>query len=558
VNDRFLWRNTKRQVDVISVKTIINRIFLLEQNMYFYTKNMRTFLFFIFFGSFLGLQAQDKYWVYLVDKDTVGFNPYRFFDEKAIERRNIMGLSLYDFSDIPVDKSYVEALRSFSDTVLYASRWFNAVCLKADNDQIEAIRALPFVVSVELATSGYFILASQNEIDSENNYIDSLLLFKQLDIMQGSLFRDNGFTGKGIRIAIFDGGFPNVDVLPCFSYIRDNKRIIKTWDFARNKENVYDYNSHGTIVMCCIAGINDDGTPFGLATDAEFLLARTEVNPEPFSEEENWVAALEWADQNGADIVNSSLGYTNNRYFPFDMDGKTSFVTRGANMAVSKGILVVNAAGNDGDSKWRIIGAPADADSILSVGGVDPFSEYHINFSSFGPTADGRLKPDVCAAGEAFAYGKNKTGVHYGTSFASPLTAGFAACAMQASPEVKGYEMLLKMRESGHLYPYYDYAHGYGIPQASFFAGHKPEFIDTEIQIDNNSGMLTVWVQPIDSTGGRNNLCYIHCSDGDGKLLWYKVFKVYDNTVFEESIPDFEKGTILRVHYRGITKTYSF
>jgi len=511
---------------------------------------------FICLLTFLG-DAQNKYWVFLSDKDTAGYDPYSFFDSKAIERRIINDIPVWDYSDVPVNQKYVKTLVSISDSVSFASRWFNAVCLYATENQIDNIRALPFVTKIEQAGAGHFVAAGETP---ETVVINSApgLQSNQLKLMQASLFREAGITGKGVRIAIFDGGFPNVDVLPCFKHLRDNNRIIKTWDFTRNKENVYGFSSHGTTVMCCIAGIDTAGDPFGMATDAEFLLARTEVNAEPYSEEENWVAALEWADQNGADIVNSSLGYTFHRYFPYEMDGQTSFVTRGANMAASKGILVVNAAGNDGDSKWKYVGAPADADSILSVGGVDPYLAYHISFSSFGPTADGRLKPNVCAAGQVYAFGAKNPGVHFGTSFASPLTAGFAACAMQAKPGVKAYDMFLEIQKSGHLYPYYDYAHGYGIPQASYFLDTeaKESLAEIEISITDTAVIVSVAVDPTDTT--ENNYCYVHCSNASGYLSWYKVMTVSDFEVLRISKSDFKTGDILRVHFDGKDETYTF
>jgi len=396
--------------------------------------------------------------------------------------------------------------------------------------------------------NGYFVVA---EADTVFEGGDTWLQEKQLSIMQGDLFRQAGITGKGVRIAIFDGGFPNVDVLPCFKQVRDNNRIIKTWDFTRKKENVYGFSSHGTSVMCCIAGVDTSGKPFGLATDAEFLLARTEVNSEPFSEEENWIAALEWADQNGADIVNSSLGYTFNRYFPYQMDGKTSFVSRGAAKAASKGILVVNAAGNEGDKEnWKIIGAPADADSILSVGGVDPENGLHISFSSYGPTVDGRLKPNVCAAGKAYAYGRKSPGVIYGTSFASPITAGFAACAKQTRPGIKAMDLLQEIQLSGHLYPYFDYAHGYGIPQASYFTetGTDTVAVDFKLLVDSNRVGIEIFQNPT----AELDYLYVQCWNADGKMDWYKVWSVDSPKI---DIGFFKKGQTLKLHYRNQTES---
>lgn len=507
-----------------------------------------------FFCSFQ-LNAQSKYWIFLNEKDTTGFNPHRFFDPKAIERRERNGLPLNDYSDVPVAQKYIDGLESVSSGVTYASRWFNAVCLFASDEQLAIILTLPFVDHAEAVVPGHFVVA---ETDTLEAVADSWLREKQLEIMQGDMFQHAGINGKGVRIAIFDGGFPGVDVLPCFNHVRDSGRIIKTWDFTRGKENVYGFNSHGTTVMCCIAGIDSLGKPFGLATGAEFLLARTEVNAEPFSEEENWVAALEWADQNGADIINSSLGYTYHRYFPFQMDGKTSFVTRGADMAASKGILVVNAAGNDGDNSWKIVGAPADAEGVLSVGGVDPYSAIHIGFGSMGPTADGRLKPNVSAAAQVFAYGKNRPGMHYGTSFASPLTAGFAACVLQLQPELTTIELFGTMQKCSHLYPYYDYMHGYGIPQASWFFESTSDTTSTQINIVERKGMIEVNVSPVTDRVDGFGYCYIHLSDDQGQLVWYKVLRVEQEKVFEALKVGFSQGEILRVHYLNQTKEYSF
>jgi len=500
--------------------------------------------------SFCGV-AQNKYWVYLTDKDTVGYNPYSFLDQKAIDRRIQNDIPVFDISDVPVNQIYVNTLSEMSDSIAFASRWFNAVCLYADNQQINKISVLPFVREIEQAASGFFTVAETDTLPLSD---DSWLQEKQLSLMQGELFHQAGITGKGIRVAIFDGGFPNVDVLPCFKHIRDNNRIIKTWDFTRNKENVYGFSSHGTTVMCCIAGIDTTGRPFGLATDAEFLLARTEVNAEPFSEEENWIAALEWADQNGADVVNSSLGYTFNRYFPYQMDGKTSFVSRGAAKAASKGILVVNAAGNEGEKEnWKIIGAPADADSILSVGGVDPENGIHISFSSYGPTADGRLNPNVCASGKVWAYGKKTPGAKYGTSFASPLTAGFVACAMQAKPGVKAMDMLFEIQKSGHLYPYFDYAHGYGVPQASYFTSGLSTAIsaDFKLQVDGKTAIAIITQKP---TSGLDYL-YLQCWNESGKMEWYKVLSVNEEKI---DLGVFTAGQIIKVHYRNQTESMTF
>ena len=229
------------------------------------------------------------------------------------------------------------------------------------------------------------------------------MLEAQITSLEGHLF-DSLYTGKGIRICIIDAGFPEVDESQLFEHIRNNNRIIKTWDFKKNKPDVYRYNSHGTSVLSCIAGVYN-GKKVGMATDAEFLLARTErVTYEGIAEEEDWLEAVEWADKNGADIINSSLGYTKAAHFLEDMDGNTTIISRAANLAARKGILVVNAAGNEGRSEWKYVAAPGDADSALTVGGINPWTGLHTSFSSYGPNARHHLKPNVSAFGHALGY----------------------------------------------------------------------------------------------------------------------------------------------------------
>ncbi|MFH0895050.1 MAG: S8 family serine peptidase, partial [Bacteroidota bacterium] len=358
--------------------------------------------------------AQNKYWVFFTDKKDVAFDPYSYFDKKAIQRRERCHLPLFDSTDMPVKDQYIQAVQNLSDSVGYSTRWFNAVVAWMQPDQKMKVESLPFVSSVE-QMDGVSNVCSVQSWDTTLNSWQSQILNRQTESMQASLFKQKGIDGKGVRIAIFDAGFPTVDVNPAFEKIRNEGRILNTWDFVHNKKFVYAYNAHGTNTFSCIAGMIGD-KQIGLATGAEFILARTERSGEPYSEEQNWLAAVEWADKNGADIVNSSLGYTYHRYFPWDMDGKKSLVTRAGNLAARKGILIVNAAGNDGDNQWHVMGAPADADSVLTVGGIDPNGEYHTDFSSYGPTADLRMKPNVCAYGHVIASGKNGLNKTQGTS----------------------------------------------------------------------------------------------------------------------------------------------
>lgn len=444
------------------------------------------------------LYAQSVYWVMLTDKAGTTFDPYSYFDSKAIERYRLNNADLYDISNYPLNESYVHQIDAIVSSdrseqgssewnkteVFGQSRWFNAVAVTATPDQIAAIQQLPFVKEV-VAIGNNLQLASRKEMFSPAEaempkHTDQLLR------MQGDKFTDMGIDGTGVRIAVFDGGFHGVDTHKAFKHLRDNKRIIATWDFTKKQENVYDNHTHGTMVLSCIAGKMDDRL-LGLATGATFMLAKTEVDPEPYKEEVWWTQAAEWADKNGADIINSSLGYTKDRHYTWQMDGR-SLVSRAANIAARKGILVCNSAGNSGDdTNWKIIGAPADADSILSIGGINPsLTNYsHISFSSYGPTADGRLKPNVCNFGYAEcadAYNDTATTFAAGTSFSSPLTTGFCACALQLFRQ-RGYgtgamQMKSYVEQSADLYPYYDYALGYGVPQASFFINYNRSDIE--------------------------------------------------------------------------------
>lgn len=490
------------------------------------------FLFIFGFSTINLLSAQDSYWVFFTDKKDVVFDPYAYFDQKAIDRRIKNGVLINDPSDWPLNKNYVNSVRSLVDSITGNTRWFNAIAVLANKEQIKQIRNLDFVKHIE-SMEYYSVLASKKGCNRTYEYYNQRR--RQLDILGRKDFEKGGFNGKGIRIAIFDGGFPGVNTSPAFEQIRNDNRLIDTWDFTKNKAFVFYSISHGTEVMSNIGGMmirGDDTAQFGLATEAEFLLAKTEIKREPYSEEKNWLMAVEWADKNGADIINSSLGYTKDRYFRSDMDGKTSLVTRAGNMAARKGILVVNAIGNDGDSKWLLMGAPADADSVLTVGGIDPSNDCHISFSSYGPTADGRMKPNVCAFGSTIVVNPegNETNVQ-GTSFASPLIAGFAACALQANHNMKTMDLFHLIEKSGHLFPYYDYAHGYGVPQAKYIITKKKEAVKKTFEAKFNgkraNDFLMIEIINFGSLDiGESSHMYIKYVKVDGTIGSYQVVQV--------------------------------
>ena len=523
--------------------------------------------------------AQDKcYWVFFTDKNNTQFDPYTYFDNKAIERYQQCGADLYDISNYPLNDSYVSTVGGYSSEVYGESRWLNAIGIAATSDNAMLIEQLPFVAKVqEIVTSGTvasttslrggttkqssltqtgqvgLLRCARNDdpdadLDMAHAVTPADILTDQVKRFGGQYFQEKGIDGKGLRICVMDGGFPGVDTHQAFQHLRDNHQILKTYNFPNKKEDVYGWNSHGTMVLSCIAGINKDGQKMGLATGAEFLLARTEIEPEPFIEEVWWAQGAEWADKNGADIINSSLGYGKDRHWTKDMDG-TSYVAKAANKAAEKGILICNSAGNEGDdSRWMTIITPADAENVLCVGGIRASLEYydHIYFSSYGPTADKRRKPDVVAFGHAQAADPSGGFSEVdGTSFSSPLTAGFCACAWQTKRDLTAMQMKAEILKSCDLYPYYDYAYGYGVPQAAYFTGDLKPAERSFTLVQEKDGVKIVVPEILE-----NKDVFINVEGADGILLgYYKVTPTAEGIKLNNK--DFGQGKKLNVSYNG-------
>ncbi len=543
--------------------------------------------------------AQKKVLITFTDKDDVAFDPYQYFDQKAIERRAKHNLPLVDFTDLPVKEEYVLGITPYVLECNVVSRWLNASIAVVDENNIDVIRSLSYVDKVEVLGNPKCEIAEIKLDTVENSGLQ--LLKGQLNRMGRKTFRTKGITGAGVRIAIFDVGFKHVDQNKAFEHIRDEGRIIKTWNFVNNNEDVYKTDYHGTNVLSCIAGKNGS-LEIGLATDAEFLLAKTERKLwEPFSEEENWLAAAEWADKNGAQIISSSLGYGYHRYFLDEMDGNTSLVARAARIATRKGILVVNSAGNEYGGRWGYLISPADVDSVLTVGGIDPYTGIGISFSSIGPTADYRPKPNVVSYGSVMASGRHEFGKTQGTSFSCPLISGFVACLLQANPNLTNMQLFRAIEKTGDLYPYFDYRHGYGVPHADNFFS-KPTFpksfeftvdsfgyvncvIDsvflkdvlfeedsvgsqhrvrsaTDDYIINPHAVtddLFYWLKPADRKvrDSKRQCFYYKVVDAKGAIIFYEVLDLFQPEVFicqENNIPP---GGKIVVHYQGYTDSYS-
>ena len=483
--------------------------------------------------------GQQKYCIYFTDKAGSTLNPDKYFENNSGK--------INDSSDYPVSEKYILEIVKLTGKISSTTRWLNAVIVEANKRELEAINNLSFVKNIEALNATVKLAKYKFKATLQKDAYN--LMSGQVESMQGDQFSQKGIDGKDIRIAIFDAGFTGVDQSPIFEHLRENGQIVKTYDFVRKDENVYGYNQHGTMVLSCIAGIYN-GEKLGMATGAEFLLARTESSMETLSEEEYWLQAVEWAYRNGAQIINSSLGYTYQRYFEKDMDGNTSFVAKAAAIAAKKGMLVVNAMGNDGENSWKYMCTPADVENVMAVGGIDPNTGIHIPFSSFGPTSDKRMKPNVSAYAHVVAGSNKKITEAYGTSFASPLVAGFAACVLQMHQDYNLDTLFNEIEKSGSLYPYFDYAHGYGIPQAGYFTENYIAHT-TNISISEEGGEIKVIVN---DNGG---LMYYHIEKPGSVLEKYGVAEMAIEQAMTFSSEQLN-GKTLRVHYKGTTLEKSF
>ncbi len=487
---------------------------------------------FLFYLCFNCVSAQQvKAWLFFTDKKNVEFNPKSYFTKKHFERNTLQGLPEYDWYDIPVNDDYVRTIQKNCDSISGISRWFNAVCVYSDLNRLESCMRFSFVKSFDVIGSTAVVC------NNKTNYTDlhegeKKLLAGQINRMQGDLFKNKNITGKGITVAIIDAGFTGYKKNKCIKKLIDEKHIKHTWDFIRKSENVDKGSSHGTAVLSCVGGTLDD-EPIGIATEADFCLYRTEkALNEKFSEEEKWMMAMEEADKQGADVINTSLGYSDRRYFEKDMNGKKSLLSKAANIANRKGMLVVCSAGNEGDIVWKTICTPADADSALAVGAICPWTGIQASWSSYGPSSDWRVKPNVCAYGYVIA-AKGSDGVEsiQGTSFASPLTAGFAACVKQMLPNITAYELMQEIEKSADLFPYFDFAHGYGVPRASYFTNKNIQAsVSFMIHIGNDSLDVIIHENKFEKSYMQIRGYYFNEEDESNRVVEYNENKFEKST----------------------------
>jgi subtilisin family serine protease len=462
-----------------------------------------TIIFFLaVFNSLTYAQFPGKYFVKFSDKNGSIYsvsNPSAFLSAKSVLRRNIQNIPIHT-SDLPVNETYVSQIQSTGANVLQRSKWLNGVIVVINNPtQYNAINNLSFVVSnnqinkplksIERDEVIEYIPKSQsqkNNFSSTYAYGPSLTQISQIGL---DCMHNAGLRGNNMLIGVIDSGFEQVNINPVFDSLKNENRIIGTRDIVAGNSSVYEDHNHGAMVLSCISG-NSPGNLIGTAPKSKVYLIRSEdVFSEKIIEEYNWVVAAELADSIGADIITTSLGYTtfdnpsqNHTYA--DLNGKTSVMSVGSTMAARKGIIVLNAAGNEGAGSWGFIAVPADADSIFSVGAVNS-SGLKAGFSSFGPTSDGRIKPDICTMGEGAyvcAPGYNFFAGN-GTSFACPIMAGAVACLWQAHPTKTNFQIMQAIKSTASKSANPDNQLGWGIP--NICAAHQFLSLPTAIsQVD--------------------------------------------------------------------------
>lgn len=469
-------------------------------------------LFHLSFACFfftLDSYSQNKYIVYFKDKgakknyDT----PEKLLSSKAIERRIQQGISIDD-DDQLVNVQYLQELSIAGCKIISTSKWLNAASVTSMLSPQVVKQNFPFVEKV--------IFIKDTTVKYENNpkYLEqkpewnsfktsSTIDYGQSNIQNTMLgiecLHKDGYTGKDVTIAVLDGGFLGADTMGAFDSLRIQKRIIGAYDFAANDSFPYRMDEHGAGVLSVITA-NLPGQMVGIAPHAKFLLARTITfgNYDLHVDEYLWIKAMEWADSSGADIISTSLGWSNyygggdTNYTYVNMDGKTTIVTKGASIAARKGIIVVASAGNQGNQSWKYISTPCDGDSVLCVGAVN-YAKDHSYFSSYGPSYDGRVKPDVMAMGQATAVAYPNSGIINlnGTSFSAPLIAGFTACLKQKHPAGTNMEIIRAIIKSADRYANPDSAYGYGIPDAC-----KADLLLTSVYETKNNSSLNFQLYP--------------------------------------------------------------
>ncbi len=420
-------------------------------------------------------QTQEaKYWVFLKDKVVEDYDYSKHISGQTIQNRIDFNLPLVQFTDIPLNQNHVNLLQKIGAKTVCQSKWLNAVSAYATDKQLEQIKKLPFVKSVQIISQPTISFSAQRT--QKEAVISKKEYGIALEQMEIETFISENLNGKGVVIGVIDAGYYGAKDNQYLAHLFSEKgqpsnRILGMKDML-NPEATDQYTTqrtssddHGTTVLQMITGYTEKGMQYGFANKAKFYLARTDHGDREFrAEEDYWITSMEWMDSLGVRLINTSLGYSSGfdnpkeNYKPSQMDGKTSVISKGVQIgADEKGLLIIVAAGNEGsDYSWEVVSAPADAKGALSVGAVDR-SGLKSSYSSVGVESLPYTKPNVSCVVQLFA----------GTSFSAPVITGFAACLMQKNPKASSKEIFAAIEQSATLYPYTNNYVGYGVPRAS-------------------------------------------------------------------------------------------
>ena len=480
-------------------------------------KGHRVILFIIVY-TFINITAFAQFSKYIIrfkEKNNSPYslsNPSQYLSAKALQRRANQNISI-DSTDLPVNTSYIQSvLNTGAVTLLNRSKWLNAIVIQTnDAAALNAINNLSFVKSstpIALRIGNTQPINKFDEVlppilrtgntEGANDYYNYGIAVGQIQITNGQFLHNIGLRGQTMTMSLLDGGFFGYQTNTAFDSARNNNQFLGTWDFVANEISVNEDNAHG---MNCLSEIcaNWPGTLVGTAPKANFWLFRTEdVATEQPIEEYNWASGAEYADSVGTDIISSSLGYNtfDNAVFNHtyaDMNGNTTPCSIAADLAAKKGILVVNSAGNSGNNSWKYIIAPADGDSVFAIGATNT-SGTIAGFSSFGPSSDGQVKPNVVTAGQNIivAGTNSQPATSSGTSFSCPNMAGLSACLWQGFPEYNNMKIIDAIQKSADKYNTPDDHYGYGIPNMkTAFGILLTDFATSSASVNKCSTTLT-------------------------------------------------------------------
>jgi serine protease AprX len=496
--------------------------------------------------------AQDRYMVFFKDKQGTPFQidqPLDFLSPRAIARRAKHGLVL-DSLDLPVSPQYVNGIKALGIETYFTTKWMNGVIVQMPEDRVPEVAALPYVKSVEFVAPGALLEQDTQSTGTAITVSDAAEIADPTRIQNEMIGIDqmhaDGLFGEGVLVAVFDDGFANYNQIAAFESLQ-NGRLLYTKDFTTNANDVNNNFTHGTRVLSVMAA--SDGNFKGVLPAATYILSVTEAQGEYRIEEYNWLFAAEMADSAGVDIINTSLAYgifddPSMSYELDDMDGQTTVISKASQMAADKGIFLVNSAGNAGHSTWQKILAPADVEAVMSVGAVTSSGERAF-FSSVGPNASGKIKPDLMAkgAGTAVIDADGQYRFQNGTSFSAPLIAGLAGGLLNKYPELTAPELFETLLASANLFNDPDSLYGHGIPnyletdllvaieEAEWTEGVKvyPNPVtDNMLQLVVNSTMIQV---PLS----------VDVIDTNGKLMLSKALP-QGRSVYRFQLPELSNG----------------